>query len=108
MSSNAPPRLNSGNQMRWMPALAMLVVATVGTVILFSFDPARYNFYPRCFVRAVTGLNCPGCGSLRAIHQLLHGHVLVAARLNLLLVLSLPGVAWWVARCGMLWFSGKA
>jgi hypothetical protein len=45
---------------------------------------------------------------LRAIHQLLHGHVLEAARLNLLLVLSLPGTAWWVARCGLLWLSGRA
>ena len=96
------------DRVRLFSSLATLVVAVGGTMILFSYDPARYGFYPPCFLRAITGLNCPGCGSLRAIHQLLHGHVLEAARLNLLLVVSLPGCAWWGVRCGWLWLSGKA
>jgi hypothetical protein len=39
-------------------------------------------------------LNCPGCGSLRALHQLLHGHPGEASRSNLLLLLCLPCFAW--------------
>lgn len=39
-----------------------------------------------------TGLNCAGCGATRALHQLLHGHVAVAAQYNVLLVLSLPAL----------------
>ena len=41
-----------------------------------------------------TGLLCPGCGSLRALHQLLHGHWETAFRFNPLLVASLPFAAW--------------
>jgi hypothetical protein len=104
----APPLLSAPERIRLVYGLVVLVAATAGTAILFSYDPARYGFYPPCFFRSFTGLNCPGCGAMRAIHQLLHGHVLTAARFNLLLVLSLPGSVWWVARCGFLWLSGKS
>ena len=68
------------------------------SLILYFFDPNQYSFYPRCLFHQTTGLFCPGCGSLRAIHQLLHGHLMAAARLNALLVLSLPVVLWMAAR----------
>jgi hypothetical protein len=76
----------------------VLLAATAATAILFFFNPTQYGFYPVCYFHAVTGLNCPGCGSLRALHQLLHGHVAEAARLNLLLLLSLPCLGWLAAR----------
>ena len=62
--------------------------------ILFFFDPSSCGFYPTCLFHKTTGLLCPGCGSLRALHQLLHGHVAVAFRFNALLVLSLPLCGW--------------
>ncbi len=43
-------------------------------------------------LHAWTGLNCPGCGSLRAVSALTRGEMLEALRLNLLLTLSIPGV----------------
>ncbi len=67
-------------------ALAILAVIAV----LFAFDPGQYGFYPRCMFKAQTGLDCPGCGGLRAMHQLLHGHVAAAFTLNPLLILSAP------------------
>ena len=88
-------------------AIAGLSAVGAGAGILFSFDPARYGFYPICYLHAVTGLNCPGCGSLRAIHQLLHGHFAAAADLNLLLVLCLPFSAWWVVRQAGAWLYGQ-
>jgi hypothetical protein len=69
----------------WLGALAAL-----GLLALFFFDPSRYHFYPVCVFHQTTGLLCPGCGSLRALHQLLHGHVQAALRYNSLLVLSIP------------------
>jgi len=72
--------------------------AAVSLFSLFLFDPAHYNFYPACYFHLITGFYCPGCGGLRATHQLLHGNFEAAARLNLLLVLSLPGVALWSVR----------
>ncbi len=37
-----------------------------------------------CFFRAVTGLYCPSCGTTRAMHLLLHGQVVPALRMNML------------------------
>lgn len=63
-------------------------------MVLFWFDPAQHQFYPFCFFHQLTGLQCPGCGGLRAVHQLLHGHLLVALHLNGLFVVSVPLLAW--------------
>jgi hypothetical protein len=61
---------------------------------LFLFDPAHVRIYPVCPFHQLTGLDCPGCGSLRALHAMLHGNLVLAMHLNLLLVLSLPLFAW--------------
>lgn len=78
------------NQLRpW--AWALLTVAGVGSaVVLFFFDPSQHGFYPLCLFHRFTGLDCPGCGGLRATHQLLHGHIAEALRLNALVVLAVP------------------
>ena len=65
--------------------------------ILYFYAPTEYAFYPRCFLHSMTGLSCPGCGCLRAVHQLLHGEVAAAFRLNPLFLLSLP-----IAACAAL------
>jgi hypothetical protein len=62
----------------------------VAGIVLFFFDPNRFGFYPFCTFYRTTGLLCPGCGSLRALHRLLHGRVVEAIHFNALLVLSLP------------------
>lgn len=71
--------------------------------MLYWFDPARSGFYPVCVFYRTTGWQCPGCGGLRAMHQLLHGHWAAAFRLNPLVVLGLPVTAvlcfrWLLAR----------
>jgi hypothetical protein len=70
--------------------LSGAVGLTAVFLILFLFDPARVPIYPVCLFHRLTELNCPGCGSLRALHQLLHGNLPAALRLNAMLVLSLP------------------
>ncbi|MBC6992418.1 DUF2752 domain-containing protein [Hymenobacter sp. BT491] len=57
--------------------------------LYFRLDPARYPF-PRCPFYLLTGLYCPGCGTQRALHALLHGRLCQAASLNLLAVLYAP------------------
>jgi hypothetical protein len=61
--------------------------------LLFFFAPEKYPFYPRCLFHALTGLECPGCGGLRAAHHLLHGEFTVALHYNPLLILLLPLMA---------------
>ncbi|MEP6636614.1 MAG: DUF2752 domain-containing protein, partial [Acidobacteriota bacterium] len=62
----------------------------VGGIYLYVFDPGHTGFFPVCPFRALTGFTCPGCGSTRGMHQLLHGNLLAAFELNPLLILSLP------------------
>jgi uncharacterized protein DUF2752 len=61
-----------------------------GSSYLFVFEPGRTGFYPVCIFRLLTGLQCPGCGSTRAMHQVLHGHFATAFTLNPLLLLAIP------------------
>jgi hypothetical protein len=64
------------------------------TLAIYLFPPGSFWFYPQCLFHKITGLNCPGCGGLRAAHQLLHGHLKEAFALNPLLVLIAPALAW--------------
>ena len=73
-------------------ALLVILVLALG-FIYYNYNPAKYSFFPKCPFFTLTGLNCPGCGSQRAINCLLHGQIFKAARYNLLLVLSLPFLA---------------
>ena len=75
-----------------------IVAALAGAVVLYLFDPAHNALYPRCFFKVATGLDCPGCGGLRATHQLLHGHLREAFRLNPLFIVSIPVVAFLCGR----------
>jgi hypothetical protein len=70
--------------------VVFVVAGLAAAAVLFCFDPARCSFYPFCWFHRATGLLCPGCGSLRALHQLLHGHLAAAFQLNPLLVVGLP------------------
>ena len=67
-------------------------VVVVGSAIflLFMLNPSQSPIFPRCPMLATTGLYCSGCGSLRALHQLLHGHFFAALALNPLMVVTLP------------------
>lgn len=58
--------------------------------LLYAFDPASSAFFPSCPLHAWAGWLCPGCGTLRAMHALVHGHVLAALHDNLLATLTVP------------------
>ena len=73
-------------------ATAAILVAITVVVVLYFFSPKDYSFYPRCLFHSLTGLDCPGCGSLRATHELLHGNFKAAFALNPLLVFLLPAM----------------
>jgi hypothetical protein len=66
----------------------LLLIA--GAIYLFVFEPGRTGFFPVCLFRLLTGLTCPGCGTTRALHEIMHGHLLEAFMLNPLLLLALP------------------
>jgi hypothetical protein len=67
--------------------------ALVGCATLAVVDPNEPGVYGVCPFRWATGLDCPGCGSLRAVHALVGGDLARAGDHHLLLVLALPLVA---------------
>jgi hypothetical protein len=83
-----------GSSARWALSATCISAIAAGAVILYRFDPATAHFYPHCVFHDLTGLQCPGCGTTRALHHLLHGDVAGAFRLNAMLFLGLPfGIA---------------
>ena len=68
----------------------ILIIAIVLLPLYFFLDPSLFQFFPKCPFLFITNLECPGCGSQRAIHQLLHLNFLAAIKFNLLLVIFLP------------------
>ena len=78
----------------------ILAVGGAAATVLFFCDPVRVPIYPQCVFHHMTGLDCPGCGSLRGLHALLHGDFAAALHFNAFLVLSLPlwtGLGLWFA-----------
>lgn len=61
-----------------------------GAAYLFVFEPGKSGFFPACPFRLLTGFTCPGCGTTRAMHEILHGHFATAFMLNPLLLLAIP------------------
>jgi len=57
----------------------------------------QHSFHYVCPFKAMTGLDCPGCGITRACAALAHGNIVRAADHNLLFVALLPVLAYgWV------------
>ncbi|HEV2883453.1 MAG TPA: DUF2752 domain-containing protein [Pyrinomonadaceae bacterium] len=70
-------------------ALIWLTIVA-GGVYVYVFVPGKTGFFPICPFRALTGFTCPGCGSTRALHHLLHGDVVGAFQLNPFMMVMLP------------------
>ncbi|HWY04194.1 MAG TPA: DUF2752 domain-containing protein [Candidatus Acidoferrum sp.] len=87
--------------------VATLAALAVGVVMLAVFDPARSGVFPPCPVRYLTGWYCPGCGSLRAIHQLLRGNLRAAWALNPLTIILLPFLTYGLASSALFEISGQ-
>lgn len=78
------PRMKRG-------VIASLLLLLPAVLFLFYlFDPASDPFFPLCPFRLTTGMLCPGCGSQRAVHSLLHLRLGDAFAYNALLILALP------------------
>ena len=70
--------------------IAIWSLLAIGAAYVFAFEPGKTGLFPICMFRFLTGYQCPGCGSTRAMHQILHGHLLAAFMLNPLFLIALP------------------
>ena len=101
-----------GARRRLYPALGAgaLLVGAVGYVGLV--DPHKPDsVFPICPFRLLTGWNCPACGGLRMVHDVLHGDLAAAISDNAFLLVGIPVLAGWILlrrRSGKSLFSAPA
>jgi hypothetical protein len=84
------------------PAAAAAGLAAAAAYTYLA-DPYRAGFFPPCILLVGTGHFCPGCGGLRATHELLHGDFGAAMGMNpvvvlLIIPLIVAGVGVWGVR----------
>ena len=75
---------------------SILVIAAGAILLLYFFVEPKNGNLPKCFFHELTGLYCPGCGGQRSFHALLNGHLLNAIDYNLLFILFLPLIIYFI------------
>ena len=76
--------------------ISILVAAAGALLLLYFFVEPKNGILPKCFFHELTGLYCPGCGVQRSFHALLNGHILNAIDYNLLFILFLPLIIFFI------------
>jgi hypothetical protein len=74
----------------WILLALVLFCAGAGLFVLYAFTPGLSAFYPPCVFNTVTGYHCPGCGTARGLHRLVHGDIRGALAMNAFTMLALP------------------
>lgn len=78
----------SGTRIRRV--VAVILLGLIGLGMLYLFTPGQFEYYPRCPLLSLTGLHCPGCGTLRCLNALMHGEFARALSFNPLSASLLP------------------
>lgn len=76
--------------------ISILILAAGAALLLYFFVEPKNGILPKCFFHELTGLYCPGCGVQRSFHALLNGHILTAIDYNLLFILFLPFIIYFI------------
>lgn len=70
--------------------LMAICLAAVAIILFYGLNDPSEVRAPRCFLKAITGYDCPGCGAQRALHALLHGNIAQAWHYNPALFFLVP------------------
>ncbi|GIH68284.1 DUF2752 domain-containing protein [Sphaerimonospora thailandensis] len=107
MTSNVYARRGMDRVRSVLAPFGVAAVTTAAFVYVASVDPNQPGHYPTCPFLFLTGLFCPGCGTLRAMHALGHADVIAAIGLNPLAVATAPFLAFWWARWTLRSWQGR-
>ncbi|RLJ69002.1 uncharacterized protein DUF2752 [Lacinutrix venerupis] len=78
--------------------IIIIVLIVSGLLALyFLYNPSHSAFFPKCIFYKTTGLHCPGCGSQRALHDVLQGNFIAGLKHNFLLILLIVVLIYKVA-----------
>lgn len=89
MTSRTKTALIVGGATAALCALALLIF------YYYSHDPASAPS-PKCMFKALTGWDCPGCGSQRALHAVLHGDFKAAWSFNPFVFFATPAAIFYI------------
>ena len=78
---------------RLVGPVATIVGLFAAIAYVRAIDPNVPGHYPGCPTQTYLGVDCAGCGGLRATHELANGNVPAALDHNILVVLAAPVVA---------------
>lgn len=84
---------------RWL--LPLVGVGLIAIIILYTLVDPNERFMPKCMFKVLTGYDCPGCGSQRAFHAMLHGDIAAAWHYNAALFVGVPLIILLVFRAFM-------
>jgi hypothetical protein len=84
----------------WVAASTSLACAAI-----WVGDPTTpHGPLPVCPTKALLGIDCPGCGTMRMLYSLMHGNLLAAARFNAVALVALVLLVW----AYLAWTYGRA
>ncbi len=117
-NAQSPSRAPEPSRRRRLAGPAVTIAGlAVATVSLHFRDPHVGGSWGLCPSAAILGVYCPGCGGLRAVHDLTQGDLGGAASSNLLFFVSVPLIlfllgrwswdAWHGIDRGRTWLSSK-
>ena len=86
----------------------MLGTLATATVALHLRDPHVQGTWGICPTKAVLGIECPGCGGLRAVNDLTNLQLVDAISSNLVFVAAIPVLAYVFARWSVGRWRGQA
>jgi hypothetical protein len=76
------------------PLLVAASSALVCAAIWVGDPTTPHGPLPVCPTKALLGIDCPGCGSLRMLYSLMHGDLFAAVRFNALGLAAVVFVVW--------------
>lgn len=86
------------------PPLTAAALALAGTALVAAVDPAQPGRYPVCPSLALTGLYCPLCGGLRAVHALTRLDIAASVGWNAIAIpLTLLAAWFWIVWTRRAW-----
>lgn len=75
--------------------LAVAAATTLACAAIWVGDPTTpHGPLPVCPTKALLGIDCPGCGSMRMLYSLMHGDLPAALRFNALGLVAVALLVW--------------
>lgn len=75
--------------------VAAVTIMLFGGWYYYSVDPSQ-GAGMKCTFKLLTGYDCPGCGSQRALHAMLHGDVAAAWHFNPMVFVAVPAAVYYL------------